>query len=70
MKDAMQQHMGRGVVWLPEKAQVLGVLGVPGVGNEDGYGEICKVCISRMANIPTIVDFAGKIFKAALEKSK
>jgi hypothetical protein len=43
---------------------------VPRFGNEGGYGEIRKVCISRMANIPTIDDFATKISKAAKDKDK
>jgi hypothetical protein len=46
------------------------VIVVPGFGNEGDYGEICKVCLSRVANIPTIVDFVGKISKAASEEAK
>jgi hypothetical protein len=67
LKTTMQQHMGGGVVWLLEKAQVLGI---PGFGNEGGYGEICKVRISRMTNIPTIVNFDVKMSKAASKKAK
>jgi hypothetical protein len=67
MKAAMQHHMGRGLVYLPEKALVVAV---PGFGNEGGYGEIRKVRISRVASIPTIVDFAGKMSKAMNEVNK
>jgi hypothetical protein len=67
MKAAMQHHMGRRIVYLPKKALVVAVLGF---GNEGGYGEICKVCISRVASIPTIVDFAGKMSKAVNEVDK
>jgi hypothetical protein len=67
MKAAMQHHMGGGIVYLPKKALVVAVLGF---GNEGGYGEIHKVCISRVASIPTIVDFAGKMSKAVNEVDK
>jgi serine/threonine protein kinase len=40
------------------------------MGVHGGYGEIRKVCISRVANIPTIVDFAGKMSKAVKEVDK
>jgi hypothetical protein len=46
------------------------VLEVLGFRNEGGYGVIYKVLISRMANIPTIVDFARKMSKAASRKAK
>jgi hypothetical protein len=67
MKAAMQHHMGGGIVYLPEKALVVAV---PGFGNEGGYREIRKVHISRVASIPTIVDFAGKMSKAVNEVDK
>jgi hypothetical protein len=67
MKAAMQYHMGGGIVYLLEKALVVAV---PGFGNEGGYGEICKVRISRVASIPTIVDFAGKMSKAVNKVDK
>jgi hypothetical protein len=67
MKAAMQHHMGGRTVYLPEKALVVAV---PGFGNEGGYGEIRKVCISRVASIPTIVDFAGKMSKTVNEVDK
>jgi hypothetical protein len=59
--------MGGGVVWIPEMAQVLGV---PRFRDKGGYGKIPKVCISRMTNIRTIVDFARKKSKAASKKDK
>jgi hypothetical protein len=46
------------------------VVAVPGFGNEGGYGEIRKVRISRVANILTIVAFAGKMSKAMNEVDK
>jgi hypothetical protein len=67
MKAAMHHHMGGGIVYLPEKALVVAV---PGFGNESGYGEIRKVRISRVASIPTIVDFTGKMSKAVNEVDK
>jgi hypothetical protein len=63
----MEQYMGGGVVYLPETAKVIAV---PGFGNEGGYGEICKVRISRVVNIPTVIDFAGKKSKATSEVAK
>jgi hypothetical protein len=40
------------------------VMGMPMFNVEGGrYRKICKVWISRMINIPTIVDFARKKFK-------
>jgi hypothetical protein len=56
--------MGGSVVWVPEVAQVLGV---PRFRDKGGYGKIPKVCISRMTNIRTIVDFARKKSKATIE---
>jgi serine/threonine protein kinase len=43
------------------------VIAVPRFGNEGGYGEIRKVRISRVVNIPTVIDFVGKMSKATLE---
>jgi serine/threonine protein kinase len=59
--------MGGGVVYLLETAKVIAV---PGFGNEGGYGEIRKVRISRVVNIPTVIDFAGKMSKATSEGAK
>jgi hypothetical protein len=59
--------MGRGLVYLPKRAHVIAV---SRFDNDDGYGEIRKVRISRMANIPTIVNFARNISKAAKEVNK
>jgi serine/threonine protein kinase len=59
--------MGGGVVYLPETAEVIAV---PGFGNEGGYGEIRKVRISRVVNISTVIDFAGKKSKAKSEGAK
>jgi hypothetical protein len=59
--------MGEGLVYLLEMAQVIAVLGF---GNESGYGEVYKVRISRMANIPTIIDFGKKMSKSAKEVDK
>lgn len=67
LKAAMEQHMGGGVIYLPETAKVIAV---PGFGNEGGYGEIRKVRISRVANIPEVIDFAGKMSKAASNMAK
>jgi serine/threonine protein kinase len=67
MKATMQHHMDGGIVHLLEKALVVAVLGF---GNEGGYGEICKAPISRVASIPTFVDFVGKISKAVNEVDK
>jgi serine/threonine protein kinase len=63
----MQQYMGGGLVYLLETAEVIVV---PGFGNEGGYGEIRKVQILRVVNIPTIIDFAGKMSKATSEEAK
>jgi hypothetical protein len=59
--------MGGGVVYLPETAKVIVV---PRFGNEGCYEEIRKVQISRVINIPTVVDFVGKMSKATLEEAK
>jgi hypothetical protein len=67
LKAAMQQYMGGGLVYLPERAHVIAV---PKFGIEGGYGEIYKVRISRMENIPTIIYFARKMSNAAKEKDK
>jgi hypothetical protein len=63
----MQQYMGGGLVYLLETAEVIAV---PGFGNEGGYGEIRKVRISRVVNIPTVIDFDGKMSKATSEGAK
>jgi hypothetical protein len=63
----MEQYMGGGVVYLLEMAEVIAV---PGFGNEGGYGEIRKVWISRVVNIPTVIDFVGKMSKATSEGAK
>jgi serine/threonine protein kinase len=59
--------MGGGVVNLLERTQVIAVLGF---GNEGGYEEIRNVHFSKVANIPTIVDFVGKMSKVASEEAK
>jgi hypothetical protein len=63
----MQQYMGGGLVYLPKTSEVIAV---PGFGNEGGYGEIYKVRISKVVNIPTVIDFAGKMSKATSEEAK
>ena len=63
----MQQYMGGGVVYLPETAEVIAV---PRFGNEGGFGKIRKVQISRVVNIPIVIDFAGKNSKATSEEAK
>jgi hypothetical protein len=63
----MQQNMGGGLVYLPETAKVIAV---PGFGNECNYREIHNVRISRVVNIPTIINFVGKMSKAMLEEAK
>jgi serine/threonine protein kinase len=54
-------------IYLPETVEVTAV---PGFGNEGGYGEISKIRISRVVNIPTVIDFAGKKSKATSEGAK
>jgi hypothetical protein len=49
------------VVYLLETGKVIAVLGF---GNEGGYGKIRKFRISRVVNISTVIDFAGKMSKA------
>jgi hypothetical protein len=67
LKLAMQQYMCGGLVYLLEMVEVIAV---PGFGNEGGYREIRKVRISRVVNIPTVIDFAGKMSKATSEGAK
>jgi hypothetical protein len=67
LKAAIQQYMGGGLVYLTE---VVKMRVVPGFENEGGYGEIHKVRISRVVNISTIIDFAGKMSKATSEEAK
>jgi serine/threonine protein kinase len=57
----MEAHMGGGVVWLPLHAKVIEI---PGDRVEGGYAKIRQVRISRMENIPSDIDFAGKLSKA------
>jgi hypothetical protein len=59
--------MGGGMVCLPKTAEVIAV---PGFGNEGGYGEICKVRILRVKNIPIVINFVGKMSKATSEEAK
>ena len=59
--------MGGGVINLLERTQVIVVLGF---GNERGYEEIHNVHLSKVANIPTIIDFVGKMSKVASEEAK
>ena len=59
--------MGGGVVYFPETAEVIADLGF---GNEGSYGVIRKVRISRVVNIPTVIDFARKKSKATSESTK
>ena len=59
--------MDGGLVYLLETAEVIAV---QGFGNEGGYGEIPKVQISRMVNIPIVIDFAGKMSKTASKEAK
>jgi hypothetical protein len=66
LKKGMQQYMGGGLVYLPETAEVIAV---PRFGN-GGNGEICKVRISRVVNIPNIIDFAAKMSKTTSEEAK
>jgi hypothetical protein len=67
LKAAMQEDMGGGVVWVPEVAKVMEV---PRFKDEDGYGEIRKVRITKITYIPTIIDFAGKKSKTTIDKHK
>lgn len=61
MKAAMEQHMGGGVVWIPDSARVLPM---SGFSNEGGWGKVRKVRIEGMVKIPNSVYFAGKESKA------
>ena len=61
LKGAMEAHMGGGVVWLPPNAKVIEI---PGERVEGGYAKIRRVRIARMENIPSDIDFAGKMPKA------
>jgi hypothetical protein len=61
LKGAMEAHMGGGVVWLPPHAKVIEI---PGDRVEGGYAKIRRVRIARMENIPSDIDFAGKMPKA------
>jgi hypothetical protein len=63
----MQQYINGGLVYLPETAEVIAVLGFK---NEGGYGKIRKVRISRVVNIPKVIDFAGKMSKATSKEAK
>ena len=45
------------------------VIAVAGFGNEGGYGEIRKVRILRVVNIPIVIDFARKKSKATSEST-
>jgi serine/threonine protein kinase len=58
---AMEAHMGGGVVWLPPHAKVMEILGDR---VEGGYAKVQRVRISRMENLPSDIDFAGKLSKA------
>jgi hypothetical protein len=49
------------VVWLPPHAKVIEI---PGDRVEGAYAKIRQVRISRMENIPSDIDFAGKLLKA------
>ena len=62
LKSAFAQHLQGGVVWLPEKVKIVELLGNRA---EDGYGEVQRVRIAKMAGIPTDCDFAAKKSKAA-----
>ena len=61
LKRAMEAHMDWGVVWLPPYAKIIEI---PGDRVEGGYAKIQRVQISRMENIPSNIDFAGKLPKA------
>jgi serine/threonine protein kinase len=61
LKGAMEAHMGGGVVWLPLHAKVIEI---PRDRVDGGYAKIRRVRISRMENIPSDIDFAGKLPKA------
>jgi hypothetical protein len=60
LKRAMEVHMGGGVVWLPFHTKVMEI---PGNRVEGGYVKVRRVRISRMENIPSDIDFAGKLPK-------
>jgi hypothetical protein len=57
----MEAHMGGGVVWLPPHAKVMEI---PGDRVEGRYAKVRWIQISRTENIPSNVDFAGKLPKA------
>jgi hypothetical protein len=59
----MQQYMDRSMMWVPKVAKVMEVAGINVKG---GYREICKFVLSKITNIPTMVDFARKESKATI----
>jgi hypothetical protein len=61
LKGAMEAHMDGGVVWLPPHTKVMEI---PGDRMEGRYAKVRRVRISRMENIPSDIDFAGKLPKA------
>jgi hypothetical protein len=67
LKSATEQYMGGSMVYPLETVEVIAV---PRFGNEGSYGEIRKVRISRIVNIPTVIDFVGKLSKATSEGAK
>jgi hypothetical protein len=61
LKGAIEAHMGREVVWLPSHTKVMEI---PGDRVEGRYAKVRWVRISRMENIPSDIDFVGKLPKA------
>ena len=61
LKGAMEAHMDGGVVWLPPYTKVMEILGDR---MEGGYAKARQVRILKMENIPSDIDFAGKLPKA------
>lgn len=61
LKAAMEQHMGGGVVWIPESARVVPM---SEWSKEGGHGKVRKVRIDRMDSIPNHIFFAAKESKS------
>jgi hypothetical protein len=63
----MEAHMGGRVVWLSKHAKVIDI---PGARVEGGDAKVRRVLLARMENVPSDIDFAGKLPKASKEFDK
>jgi hypothetical protein len=64
LKRAMEAHMGGGGGMATTGPPHAKVIEIPGDRMEGGYAKIRRVRISRMENIPSDIDFSGKMPKA------